>query len=475
MPCQQCWPRSCAFKQIFPPHHHHQYLYRCFVNHAAKDLGKDRVALAEDVEKEEEEEEAEAEQDQGLVEEEEEEEEEEEDVSEEDHGLEDEESDGVHCDIQDDNLATGMQKSENGTNGTEAGADDWSCDQNLGEEQCLRDGEEDEALVEEEEEAFKTYNLIATELGEDDEDVNNSIEDDEEDFSEGGEVDNCVQEVVDEELGLDDEEQGVDQQDYDVVDEELSVGDEVDEEEQGGDQQQDDEVGEEESPTEDENDHKTAREEGGMNCELKQESLEENEPKSEEHHENLEEHKFQEINAFVEGRMDEEDPKKKNKTNYFELDEAPLEPENLMLTTTLSTSSKKEKGGFDVKPRVQFSRLDQGGNLKKKIERADSKEGDAESFSVETKEARGPMLMFSTLGKNVEEVEEITDEENEVMELELEVEELDCALQKKLEDKNKQLDLEDEEEDDDEELEDKERNLLYDSFEEKLQNIFRRI
>ena len=67
--------------------------------------------------------------------------------------------------------------------------------------------------------------------------------------------------------------------------------------------------------------------------------------------------------------------------------------------------------------------------------------------------------MFSTLGKNDEEVEEITDEENEVMELE---------------DKNKQLDLEDDEEDDDEELEDKDRNLLYDSFEEKLQNIFSR-
>ena len=187
-----------------------------------------------------------------------------------------------------------------------------------------------------------------------------------------------------------------------------------------------------------------------------------------------------------------DDLKKKNKTDYFELDEVPLEPENLMLTTTLSTSSMasttsaslsapkenkvdQEKGGFDVKPGVQFSRLDQGGNLKKKIERADSKEGDAESFSVEKKVARGPILMFNTLGKNVEEVEEITDEENEVMELELEVEELDCALQKKLEDKNKQLDLEDEEEDDDEELEDKERNLLYDSFEEKLQNIFRRI
>ena len=467
--------------------------------------------MAEDVEKEEEEEEAEAEQDQGLVEEEEEEEEEEEDVSEEDHGLEAEESEGKHCDTQNVNLATGMKKSENGTNGTEAGADDWSCDQNLGEEQCLGDDEEDEASVEEEEEAFKTYNLIATELGEDDEDVNNSIEDDEEDFSEGGEVDKGDQEVVDEELGLDkeaddeeqgvdkqdaevgdqelgvdDEEQGVDQQDYDVVDEELSVGDEVDEEEQGGDQQQDDEVGEEESPTEDENDHKATIEEGGMNCELKQESLEENEPKSGEHHENLEEHKTPE--TFEEGRMDEEDLKKKNKTNYFELDETgPLEPANLMLTTTLSTSSvastffssgadkeaDQEKGGFDVKPGVQFSRLDQGGNLKKKIERADSKEGDAESFSVEKKVARGPILMFSTLGKNVEEVEEITDEENEVMELE--VEELDCALQKNLEDKNKQLDLEDEEEDNDEELEDKERNLLYDSFEEKLQNIFRRI
>ena len=471
--------------------------------------------MAEDVEKEEEEEEAEAEQDQGLVEEEEEEEEEEEDVSEEDHGLEAEESEGKHCDTQNVNLATGMKKSENGTNGTEAGADDWSCDQNLGEEQCLGDGEEDEASVEEEEEAFKTYNLIATELGEDDEDVNNSIEDDEEDFLEGGEVDKGDQEVADEELGLDkeaddeeqgvdkqdaevgdeelgvdDEEQGVDQQDYDVVDEELSVGDEVDEEEQGGDQQQDDEVGEEESPTEDENDHKTAREEGGMNCELKQESLEENEPKSGEHHENLEEHKLQETNAFKEGHMDgAEDLKKKNKTNYFELDETgPLEPANLMLTTTLSTSSvastffssgadkeaDQEKGGFDVTAGVQCSRLDQEGNLNEKIERADSIEGDAESSPEAKKEARGPILMFSTLGKNDEEVEEITDEENEVMELEMEVEELDCALQKKIEDKNKQLDLEDDEEDVDEELEDKDRNLLYDSFEEKLHNIFSR-
>ena len=403
---------------------------------------------------------------------------------EEDHGLEDEESEGKNCDTQDDNLATGMKKSENGTNGTEAGADNWSCDQNLGEEQCLGDGEEDEVSIEEEEEAIKTNNLIATKMVEDDEADNNSVEDDEEYCSEGGEVDNGDQEVVDEEFGvdkeLDDEEQGVDQQDYGVVDEKISVGDEVDDEEQCGDQQQDDEVGVEESPTEDENDHKTTKEKGGMNCELKEESLEENEQKSEEQHENLEEHKLQETNAFAEGRIDgAEDLKNKNKTNYFELDEAgPLEPENLMLTTTLSTAEEKkvdqEKRGIDVKAGVQCSILDQGGNLKEKIERADSKEGDAEFSPEAKKEARGPILMFSTLGKNDEEVEEITDEENEVMELEMEVEELDCALQKKLEDKNKQLDLEDDEEDVDEELEDKDRNLLYDSFEEKLQNIFSR-
>ena len=112
--------------------------------------------------------------------------------------------------------------------------------------------------------------------------------------------------------------------------------------------------------------------------------------------------------------------------------------------------------------------------MKEKIERADSKEGDVESSPEAKKGARGPILMFSTLGKNDEEVGEITDEENEVMELEMEVEELDCALQKKIEDKNKQLDLEDDEEDVDEELEDKDRNLLYDSFEEKLHNIFSR-
>ena len=120
--------------------------------------------------------------------------------------------------------------------------------------------------------------------------------------------------------------------------------------------------------------------------------------------------------------------------------------------------------------------MDQEG--KEKGDRAESKEGDIESSSGVKKreeEARGPILMFSTLVKNDEEVEEITDEENEVMELEMEVEELDCALQKKIEDKNKQLDLEDDEEDVDEELEDKKRNLLYDSFEEKLQNIFSRI
>ena len=128
---------------------------------------------------------------------------------------------------------------------------------------------------------------------------------------------------------------------------------------------------------------------------------------------------------------------------------------------------EKEKG-------VQYSRLDQGENLKEKIERADSKEGDAECSPEAKKEARAPILMFSTLGKNKEEVEEITDEENEVIELEMEVEELDCTLQKKLEDKNKQLDLEDDEEDVDEELEEKDRNLLYDSLEEKLQNIFSR-
>ena len=293
---------------------------------------------------EEEEQEVEAEQGQGLAKEEEE-GEEEEYATEPDHSLEEEESEGKHSDTQDDNLATGMKKSENGTNGTEAGADNWSCNQNLGEEQCLGNGEEDEVSMEDEKEAIKTYNLIATKMVEDDEADNNSVEDDEEYCSEGGEVDNGDQEVVVEEFGVDkevdDEEQGVDQQDYDVVDEKISVGDEVDDEEQCGDQQQDDEVGVEESPTEDENDHKTTKEKGGMNCELKEESLEENEQKSEEQHENLEEHKLQETNAFAEGRIDgAEDLKNKNKTNSFELDEAgPLEPENLILTTTLSTSS----------------------------------------------------------------------------------------------------------------------------------------
>ena len=129
---------------------------------------------------------------------------------------------------------------------------------------------------------------------------------------------------------MDEEEVGVHDQD-----------EEVDDEEQDGDQQQDDEIGDEENLTEDEKDQRVTEEEGQMNFELKEESLEENEPKSEEHHENSKEHKLQETNAFEEGPMDgEEDLKNKNKTNSFELDEAgPLEPENLILTTTLSTSS----------------------------------------------------------------------------------------------------------------------------------------
>ena len=379
---------------------------RCFVNHAAKDVGNDKGALREDVE-EEGEEEDEAEQNKGLTE------------------------------------------------------------------------EEDEISFSERVEGV--------------EDDNDGVEDDEEDCSEGGEVDNGDQEVADVGLGVDEEEQGADQQGAEVGYEELGDQDEVvDDEEQGVDHLED-EVGDEENLTEDENDQWVNEEEGGMNFELKEESLEENEQKSEEHHEYLEEHKLQETNAFEKGHMDgAEALKKKNKTNYFELDEAgPLEPENHVATITLSTSSMasttsaylsdqeekkvdQEKAGFDVEAEVQCLRLDQGGNLKEKIERTDLKERDVESSPEAKKEARGPILMFNTLGKDDEDVEEITDEENEVMELEMEVEELDCALQKRIEDKNKQLDLEDDEEDVDEELEDKDRNLLYDSFEEKLQNIFSR-
>ena len=438
--------------------------FRCFVNHAAKGVGNDKGALREDVEEEEEDK---AEQDKALAEEEEEEEEKEHE-SEQDRGLEGEKSDGVYCDSQDRYLATRMKKGGNGTNGIEAGADSWSCDQNPGEEQCLGDGEEDEMS-----------------LAERVEDVD-GVEDDEEDCSEGGEVDHGNQEVADVELGVDEEEHGADEQGAEVGYEELGVDEEevgvhdqdeeVDDEEQGVDQQQDDEIGDEENLTEDEKDQRVTEEEGQMNFELKEESLEENEPKSEEHNENSEEHKLQETNAFEEERMDgAEDLKKKNKTIDFELAEAGLLLENEKLITsttslatcsmasTTSTSSHPaeeknvdhENGESGDRAGVELERLDQEGNLK-----TDSKECDVESSSEvkkREKEVRGPILMFNTLGKNDEEVEEITDEENEVMELETEVEELDCALQKKIEDKNKQLDHEDEEEDVDEELEDKDR------------------
>ena len=246
-------------------------IFRCFVNHAAKDVGNDNRTLREDVEEEEEEKEDEAEHDKALAEEEEEEEEKEHE-SEQDRGLEGEKSVGVYCDSQDRYLATRMKNSGNGTNGIEAGADSWSCDQNPGEEQCLGDGEEDEMS-----------------LAERVEDVD-GVEDDEEDCSEGGEVDHGNQEVADVELGVDEEEHGADEQGSEVGYEELGVDEEevgvhdqdeeVDDEEQDGDQQQDDEIGDEENLTEDEKDQRVTEEEGQMNFELKEESLEENEPKS---------------------------------------------------------------------------------------------------------------------------------------------------------------------------------------------------
>ena len=125
---------------------------RCFVNHAAKDVGNDKGALREDVEEE---------------------------------GEEDE-------------------------------------------------GEQDKGLAEEEDE------ISFAERVEGVEDDNDGVEDDEEDCSEGGEVDNGDQEVAEVGLGVDEEEQGADQQGAEVGYEELGDQDEVvDGEEQGVDHLED--------------------------------------------------------------------------------------------------------------------------------------------------------------------------------------------------------------------------------------------
>ena len=100
------------------------------------------------------------------------------------------------------------------------------------------------------------------------------------------------------------------------------------------------------------------------------------------------------------------------------------------------------------------------------------------------KERVGPILMFSTLGRNDEEYEEeeeekstddekeedLTDEENEVKELEMELEELDSALQ--VQKSKDTISIADICHQLDEINEDEHENKVYDSFEEKLQNIF---
>ena len=140
----------------------------------------------------------------------------------------------------------------------------------------------------------------------------------------------------------------------------------------------------------------------------------------------------------------------------------------------------------------------------KNTEKDDLKEGNCEKENLEEakhapiataceeqepkRERLGPILMFSTLGRNeeyeeeeevteeklTEEDEDLTDEENEVKELEMELEELDSALQKGVEKKEISIaDICDQlDEIDCNVNEDNHENKVYDSFEEKLQNIF---
>ena len=175
---------------------------------------------------------------------------------------------------------------------------------------------------------------------------------------------------------------------------------------------------------------------------------------------------------------------------------------------------------------MEINNLSKNNDLEEK-ENISSVETTCAPDNEPTNEKRGPILMFSTLGRNddeyeeekfteeVDEVneldmevdeekdeeekdedvrevtdeeeevkaleddeEELTDEENEVKELEMELEELDFALQKGVESKDISSTLDEIDSivdtmDKEEKYEEKEKNLLlYDSFEQKLQNIF---
>ena len=219
-------------------------------------------------------------------------------------------------------------------------------------------------------------------------------------------------------------------------------------------------------------------------------------------------------------------------TWYSPLD---LEPNEKELTCEKGNESSQERGGEktgDLKEQVlekdeerlgtmEIDNLSKNNDLEEK-ENISSVETTCAPDNESTNEKRGPILMFSTLGRNDEEFEEekfteeedevneldmevdeekdedvkeatdeeeevkaleedeeeLTDEENEVKELEMELEELDFALQKGGESKNISSTLDEIDSivdtmDKEEKYEEKEKNLLlYDSFEQKLQNIF---
>lgn len=293
------------------------------------------------------------------------------------------------------------------------------------------------------------------------------------------------------------------EEDHEINDDKCLLGEELEEEEeQEGDMEQREEgEGEEEAEKESEN----------LEEQKVDECLPERRGKCEEENLAGKKHHFEEENKLEEAGADVGGGLEKRESNLSEMEEIggkgsddkatpenglDLENENVLEEEGGDRESDTEEEGDGEEEDDLLRGNCEKGNLEENAPIATTCEQEPK------KERVGPILMFSTLGRNDEEYEDeekeekelseeekltdedLTDEENEVKELEMELEELDSALQKGVEKKDMQegaenkkeisiADICDQLDDIDCKVtEDDHENKVYDSFEEKLQNIF---
>ena len=309
------------------------------------------------------------------------------------------------------------------------------------------------------------------------------------------------------------------EEDHEINDDKCLLGEELEEEEeQEGDMEQREEgEGEEEAEKESEN----------LEEQKVDECLPERRGKCEEENLAGKKHHFEEENKFEEAGADVGGGLEKRESNLSEMEEIGEKgndddmdegrSENGLDLEEETNVLEGEGGGQKRETEEETGNnvdLDESNNKEVENKEIDLTQdhcelegGDNDSIGTTCeqeepkKERAGPILMFSTLGRNDEECEDeeeeeltkenedLTDEESEVMELEMELEELDSALQKgnKEKDLQKEEDLQNGTENkkeisiadicdqlgdigcnaNDDEHEDK----VYDSFEEKLQSI----